>query len=166
MCVRFPEDVMTFLKSLIVTAAIALFVVGQGVAQVPVKRPNSGLTTWSAFSCATFASLAGDQNEQKRLFNVGYEAGSQFVGGLKDGTTTQADRENAPVAILLLLAGPSTDFIVGRIFEAATGHAFDAVVKEDSQGLPIFDPLRWAEGALRTSRAQSKYRDSNCALVR
>lgn len=157
---------MTFLKTLVVTAALALFVGGQGVAQVPVQRPNSGLTTWSAFSCATFASLAGDDNEQKRLFNVGYEAGSQFVGGLKDGTTGQADRENTPVAVLLLLSGPSTDFVVGRIFEAATGHAFDAVVKQDAQGLSILDSSRWAQGELRTSIAQNKYRDSNCALLR
>jgi len=154
------------LKSLIVAVPTILFAADQGPAQVSVKRPNSGLTTWSAFSCATFASLAGDEDEQKRLFNVGYEAGTQFVAGLKDGTTSQVDRTNAPVAVLLLLAGPTTDFIVGRIFEAATGHAFDAVVKEDAQGLPLFDPARWAEGELRTSKARNKYRDSNCALMR
>lgn len=130
------------------------------------EKSNLGRLTWSAFLCATYAELSGDGPEQKRLFDIGYEAGKEFLLGIRDGTISDADRQDAPIGVIFLLGGPSDDFIIGRIFENAMGEAFDDVVKEDNAGLPILDPGNWADGELRVSRAQSKYQTSNCALIR
>jgi hypothetical protein len=64
------------------------------------------------------------------------------------------------------MGGPTTDFIIGRIFEGATADAYDKVVKEDSAGLPIIDPSKWADDKLKVMRAKNKYQSSNCTLVR
>jgi hypothetical protein len=149
--------------------AIALVLTSQALfAQEPsaYSAENSARLMWSAFSCATFAEMSGDQSEQKRLFDLGYMSGRIFVHGVRSKTISEAEIRKAPVGVLSRMAGPTTDFVVGRIFEAAMNDAFDEVVKEDSAGLPIFDPSMWADEKLQVVRAKNKYRQSNCALVR
>jgi len=120
---------------------------------------------WSAFSCATYAELSGDESEQKRLFNLGYAAGAKFLDGINSQTIPEAERREAPIGVLLRLGGPSIDFMLGRIFEGANEDAFDRGVKEDSNGLPLLNPSDWADGELRIAKARNKFRGSNCALI-
>ena len=129
------------------------------------NKPNLARVMWSAFSCAAYAEMSGDKHEQERLFNVGYSAGKAFVDGVKNKTITEAETKEAPIGVLMLMGGPSTDFIIGRIFEGATADAYDKVVKEDSAGLPIFDPSKWADDNLKIIRAKNKYQSSNCVLI-
>lgn len=129
-------------------------------------KPNTARLMWSAFSCATFAELSGDRKEQERLFELGYKAGKIFVDGVRTKTISEAEVKEAPVGVLWHMGGPTTDFVVGRIFEAATDDAYDKVVKEDNAGLPIIDPSKWADDELKTIRAKNKYQGSNCTLVR
>jgi hypothetical protein len=64
----------------------------------------------------------------------------------------------------MLLQGPSTDFIVGRIFENSTRDAYDDVVKKEN-GLPL-DNSEWVrDDALRISKAKNLYHRSNCVLL-
>jgi len=51
------------------------------------------------------------------------------------------------------LQGPSIDFMIGRIFEGATEDAFDKVVKEHNNGLPILNP---ETGRMVNSRLQER----------
>ncbi len=129
-------------------------------------KANTARLMWSAFSCATFAEMSGDKKEQERLFELGYKAGKSFVDGVRTKTISEAEIKEAPVGVLWHMGGPTTDFVIGRIFEAATNDAFDEVVKEDSAGLPITDPSKWANDELKTIRAKNKYQSSNCTLVR
>ena len=128
---------------------------------------------WSAFVCAAYAEMSGNKREQERLFNVGYKAGTEFIEGIKrkeaaDPNVRIEDTEarDAPVAVLMRMGGPTTDFVIGRIFEAATGDAYDKVVKEDSSGALIRDPSKWASKEVRTITAGTKYESSNCSLIR
>ena len=128
-------------------------------------RPNLGRVMWSAFACAAYAELSGDEREQKRLFDIGYNAGTTFLASIKNQTIPETERPETPVGVLLRLAGPSNDFMIGRIFESAMADAFDDVVKEDNNGLPLLNPTDWADGELKVTRAKNKYQSSNCALI-
>jgi hypothetical protein len=130
------------------------------------EEVNLGRVMWSAFECATYADLSGDEDEQKRLFKVGYEAGTNFVDGVKNGEISDSEAKQAPTGVLMLLNGPTTDFVIGRIYESASGNAFDKVVKRDSDGGLILDPTEWATGEYRTLRAKNLFQSSNCTLVR
>ena len=137
----------------------------QGADERRDTRPNQGLLMWSAFSCATYAEHAGNEREQKRLFDIGYRAGRTFIDGIKNQTIAEAERREAPIGVLLRLGGPSIDFMIGRIFESAGEYAYDKVVKTDNSGLAVLDPSEWATGELKVIRAQSEYRESNCKLI-
>jgi hypothetical protein len=137
----------------------------RGAAKPQDDRPNLGLVMWSSFSCATYAELSSDEKEQKRLFTVGYSRGKQFVAAIENKTVSEKEISRAPLSVLQRLQGPSIDFMIGRIFEGATEDAFDKVVKEDNNGLPILDPRDWADGELKVARARNKYQTSNCALI-
>ena len=129
------------------------------------SKPNLGRVMWSAFSCAAYAEMSGNIKEQERLFEVAFTTGRKFVDGVKNKTITEIEAKNAPIGVLMRMSGPSTDFVIGRIFEAATEDAFDKVVKEDSTGSPIFDPTKWADDELKVIRAKNKYQNANCALI-
>jgi hypothetical protein len=67
----------------------------------------------------------------------------------------------------LRLAGPTTDFIVGRIFEGAMSDAFDDIVKTDESGKMIADSSKWVmDKSLRSMIAQTRYVSRNCELVK
>ena len=110
--------------------------------------------------------MSGNKREQERLFEVGYNAGRTFVDGVKNKTITETKAKDAPIGVLMHMSGPTTDFIIGRIFEAATEDAYDKVVKEDSAGLPVLDPSKWADEKLKVIRAKKQYQSSNCTLIR
>lgn len=130
------------------------------------SKANTARVMWSAFSCATFAEISGDKKEQERLFELGYKSGKAFVDGVRTKTISEAEIKEAPVGVLWHMAGPTTEFVIGRIFEVASNDAYDKVVKEDSEGLPIMDPSKWANDELKIIRAKTKYLRSNCTLIR
>lgn len=130
------------------------------------SKANTARVMWSAFSCATFAGMSGDEKEQERLFELGYKSGKVFIDGVRTKTISEAEIKEAPVGVLWNMAGPTTEFVIGRIFEAASNDAYDKVVKEDSEGLPITDPSKWANDELKIIRAKNKYLISNCTLIR
>ena len=130
------------------------------------SKPNLGNVMWSAFACTTYAEIYGNSSEQKRLFEVGVQVGREFINGIKNKTIPDSEAESTPIGVLMRMAGPSTDFSIGRIFEGASGSAHDAVVKEDRDGIPITDPLKWADKELQIIRAENKFSSSNCSLIR
>jgi len=121
---------------------------------------------WSAIECGTFAELAEDQEEQKRLFLVGIEAGRSFVRDVQDETVPESEYREAPIGVLMRLGGPSIDFILGRIFESAVGEAHDSVIKDDSYGVEMGNPGEWRRGESKVQRARILYDQANCQLVR
>ncbi|MGY1410873.1 hypothetical protein ACW5EG_15030 [Luteimonas sp. A611] len=70
--------------------------------------------------------------EQERLFNFGYAQGREFISALEAGKIKREDlSSHAPVGALLLLEGPSADFILGRIYAAAEENALKDVYRTD-----------------------------------
>lgn len=128
-------------------------------------QENLGRKMWSAFQCATYAELSGDEDEQARLFDVGYAAGKRFLEGIESKSIPKAAIQDAPIGVLLLLSGPNIDFMLGRIFESATANAYDAIVKQDDNGV-LLEHSKWVTNdALKTAKANKKYLQSNCILI-
>lgn len=120
---------------------------------------------WIAFECGTYAEMSGDRERQAALFERGMAAGRQFFSAVEAGTITEEEhRKHVPYVVPLLAAGPSVDFVLGRIFESAMNSAYDNVVKKDLAGLPV--PMeRWsADAESKRSRAQLLYERGNCDL--
>ena len=152
---------VAFLMAITVT-----FITVLSTVEAQDEKPNLGLLMWSAFVCSNYAEMFGDIQEQKRLFDIGYDAGTKFLVGIKNKTIPDAEASRAPWVVLMGLGGPTNDFVIGRIFEAAAEDAHDKVVKTDKNGLPILDPSDWISDKLKVQKADNKYRSSNCALIR
>jgi hypothetical protein len=116
---------------------------------------NFALKMWAAFMCATYAEnadaeLSASEAAQKRFFTLGYDTGRLFLEGINDGTISAAEVNRAPVYVVLLLQGPSIDFILGRMFEFASQNAYEKISKSGDTAIV----------------AATQYRQSNCALIR
>lgn len=118
---------------------------------------NPGQLIWSAIECSTFAEMAGDESEHKRLFDIGYTTGKQLLDRWND--LDDQFIQSLPIGILMSLEGPSNDFMLGRIFSLVSNTAFDKVTR-DSSGSRISDK------DVKTLKAQNLYRSSNCELIR
>jgi hypothetical protein len=112
-----------------------------------------GRKLYAAFVCAALTDVTGEANEKNRLFNIGYEQGKIFINAVQSGKIQADDFNNqVPIAVTFLLKGPSVDFILGRIFEAAIDDATKDVFDiHDKEAQKIF--------------AQSKYTKMNCGLM-
>lgn len=93
-----------------------------------------GRLVWAAFTCAAYAETLGDQGEQKRFVALGIDAGRRFVQAAIDGKLdAEAVKASTPVGVAWRMAGPSADFVVGRIFEGAFADAVDKVWEVGSE---------------------------------
>lgn len=122
---------------------------------------------WTAWLCSTYAELSSDVDEQRRLFTLGYSSGQRFIAAAAAGTIT-ADEANSivPMAVGFLMAGPSEEFILGRIFESAANQGFDDVVKHDANGMYL-ELKDWVnDDELKASVATNKYLEGNCEILR
>jgi hypothetical protein len=146
------------MRKFTLTSATALLFTGSMALTAGAQSARDGRVMWSAFQCATFAELSGNTKEQERLFTIGVKAGRQFVEALQNGQISrEALSSEVPIGVSMLLAGPSVDFIIGRIFENAMRDAYDNAVKDGTSR---------RDGELRKLEAEQKYLRGNCALIR
>ncbi|MFZ1726707.1 MAG: hypothetical protein WBO29_11045 [Albidovulum sp.] len=144
--------------------AIALALLPQ-IAVADEEDAKAAMFMLTAFECSTYAEMSGDRERQAALFERGIAAGRQFFAAIEAGTITEEEqRQHVPYMLPLLAAGPSVDFVLGRIFEYSMNSAYDDVVKENMAGLPL--PMdQWTnDDELKKSRAQLLYQRSNCNL--
>ncbi len=132
-----------------------------------LEKVHLARLTATAFTCGMWASMNGDKPRMKTLYEDGIRAGRDFLKAFRDNKITREDlNKHAPMAVIFLLEGPSDDFIVGRIFEAATNDAFDRVVKQDKNGVSL-NASEWIhDDKLKAVLAQTRYQNANCDLVR
>ena len=145
--------------------AVTMIALLPQIALAAEEDAKAAMVMWTAFECATYARMSGDRERQGALFERGMASGRQFFTAVAAGTITEEEhRTHVPFIIPLLAAGPSIDFVLGRIFESAINSAYDNVVKEDIAGLPI--PMEeWAnDDDLKKARAHLLYQRSNCSL--
>ena len=123
---------------------------------------------WSAFECGTYAEMSDDEKEQTRLFELGVKAGRDFLGARESHQITDDDvRNEVPFFMLLVLQGPSTDFIIGRVFQFAYTRTFDDIAKHDAMGLPIERMSDWVmDKETQKTIAHSKFLLTYCALIK
>jgi hypothetical protein len=87
-------------------------------------------SVWSAFECSVLAEKINNSNEQERLFMFGYKQGLKFIDALKSKRIKDEDLSaEAPIMMILLLQGPTPDFMLGRVFEGALDSALNNVYR-------------------------------------
>jgi hypothetical protein len=80
-----------------------------------------GQKLWDAFECGALAEYADKPEESGRLYKLGYDQGKTLLDAFRAGKIDQQARSKLSIPVLLMLGGgPTVDFILGRIFEAAT----------------------------------------------
>ena len=151
--------------SMAVAAAILLATVSFGYSSDESAR--AAKTMYSAWLCSTYAELKGDTAEQGRLFMMGHEKGKEFIGAVLAGTINgKESRTIVPMTVVVLMGGPTHDFILGRIFQNAAGQAYDDIATKDANGVP-FPPADYVtDDELMTSIASTKYSRANCEVLR
>ena len=123
---------------------------------------------WAAFSCYQFVQIAeeGEAPNADDLFRKGYEAGQRFVKAIEAGTISQEEyNTEVPIGVMGLLSGPSVDFVLGRLFEAASNDASDWVTKKDMNGLPLAISDWVFEQEVAAAIARGHYERRNCDLL-
>ncbi len=122
---------------------------------------------WNGWLCSIYAELKGDTKEQTRLFALGYGKGKQFMGAANAGTITPEEGQAiVPMMVRMLMAGPTPEFVLGRIFEAAATQAYNDVATMDANGLPLAPENYVTDHELKASIAKTRFIRSNCELIR
>ncbi len=109
---------------------------------------------WSAFECSSLMVEIDNPEEERRLFNVGYSSGSNFLKAWDEGRISKEEMKQMPIGVLWLLRGPTPEFILGRMFQS---------IQEET----LRDLHRDATDEIaRKSAAKARYQTNNCVLIR
>lgn len=144
---------------LVIAAVMGLMVTSPGMAEPSQSKPYEMMvqSVWSAFQCSVLAEKSRNPSEQKRLFGFGYDQGLKFIGALESGDAGAKDIPgDAPFSMLLLLQGPTPDFMLGRIFEVALRSTLENVYKTDDY---------YTADANQESIAAAEFWKRNCKLI-
>jgi len=116
-----------------------------------------GKATWSAFECSVLAEKSKNSKEQERLFKYGYSQGLKFIEAIQNNKVKREDLSSeAPLMMLLLLQGPTPDFMLGRVFEGALDSALKDVYKTVEQ---------FNSDEMQETIAKNKFWKQNCQLI-
>jgi hypothetical protein len=119
-------------RFLLIIVTVFLFTtcgIAESSAESSKEYASMALETWTSFECAVLAEKGKNSEEQERLFWFGYNQGKKFLSALKAGKVKREDIAEVPVGVLLLLQGPTADFILGRVYEHASDAALETVYK-------------------------------------
>lgn len=141
------------MKRLYLPALLALSL--PAVAQTSEDYAKMGMKTYSVWSCAVLTSYTKETQDGNKLFSLGYDLGKSFIEAIKAGKVKQEDLRNAPMVFGDKLNSPSTDFALGRMFEAVV----DGTVKEVWQDAT-------SDEELRKNKAADIYRKQNCSFLK
>lgn len=141
----------------------------QSSKQTPEQIAQLGSRSWAAFECAALAGYVGNGAESERLFNVGHTAGLAFIKAAQAADQAHQERimRKVPMIVSWHLGGPSPDFMLGRVWEAALQFADDEINErstwdhqtENAKAEPV-------DKEVRKMRAENKFREGNCALIK
>ena len=147
------------MRTRLVAAVLVTSALAATAAQAQGSRELAalGLATWSAFECSTLAAQTKNAMEQERLFLYGYRQGQTFIEAVRAGKIDRKDLSSeVPMGVMLLLEGPTVDFILGRIYENAQENALKDVLTTEQRLNP---------DEVQTMLAQGKFRRANCGLI-
>ena len=116
--------------------------------------------------CATWAGMAGDQITGEEHFSEGLVSGRRFVDAAKSGEISDSDWNSmVPWGVAMTMAGPSTDFVLGRLFAFVSDDAFDQVAKRDPTGMPLSAEDYVLDNEIQAVLASNLMHRSNCSLL-
>ena len=114
-------------------------------------------SVWSAFECSVLAEKSKNVIEQERLFTYGYKQGLVFIEALKAQKIKQEDLSSeSPLMMLLLLQGPTPDFMLGRVFEGALESGLKNVYKTGEE---------FNSDEMQETIAKNEFWNRNCQLI-
>lgn len=116
---------------------------------------DRGMLSWAAFTCFSYARASDQPGEAERLFTIGYSAGKGLVNDIYEGRASEAEVQKMPLSFRFRLQGPSSDFVMGTVFEKATFEAQAKLI----EGNPAIDP------EIKSLKARSLYDAGNCSLL-
>lgn len=144
-------------KILLFSLVLALGSAAPVSAQSSSEYAAMGMATWSAFECSVLAEKSNNATEQERLFKYGYGQGLKFIDAIQSKKIKRDDlSKSVPMIMLLLLQGPTPDFMLGRIFEGALDSALDDVYKTGEN---------FNSDEMQKSIAKDKFWKQNCQLI-
>lgn len=144
-------------KRLFLTAVALFLFAPLSIAQSSREYAVMSRSAWSSFECSALAAQFGDTKEQERLFLHGYNEGKVFIAAVQARKVDQRDLSaEMPWLMGLLLEGPTPDFMLGRIYEAAQDAALKPVLSSASGSNP---------DDLKRTLARSEYDKKNCRLI-
>lgn len=122
--------------SAIMRALISCFslmiIINPVAAKGSAEYAEMGKASWSAFECAVYAEKSKNSEEQGRLFIHGYNQGKLFIEAIKSKKIEAEDiSKRVPLYMPMLLSGPSTDFMLGRIYEFIVNDVYDEISKDN-----------------------------------
>lgn len=125
----------------------------------------SGRRAWDAMRCAGYAAFAENANEQMRLEKLGLNEGRVFLTAARDGKIAQSDFESTvPLRYYPIMTGPTVDFVLGRIWQAAEEYVGDKLWERDRWDSKN-DYVSPDKAAIK-ARAQRYYDSENCKSLR
>ena len=151
------------LRFLAALALVSLATPGKG----DEAAARDGVLMWRAWLCQQYAYYAKNETETQRLFQVGYEAGQRFVAAVSEGHLSPEEANSiVPLTVLMVLSGPSQEFVLGRVFESAASHVGDEIMKQSLDGAPL-DIADWISAPEDLQvRGDLKLNQGNCELIR
>ena len=128
-------------------------------AETSAEYAMMGKKIWPSFICAVAAGILKDEEATKRLFNVGYEGGKKFIEALRDNKVTREDvSSSVAVAVTLRLKGPNSDFMLGSIWDGASGSFYDEMSEKCK--------LCISDDELKRMWVTNRYREMNCDFIK
>ena len=144
-------------KILLLILALVLVSVKQSFAESSSDYAAMGKAAWSAFECSALAEKSKNPKEQERLFKYGYAQGLKFIEAIQAEKVKGEDlSKGVPIMMLLLLQGPTPDFMLGRVFEGALDSALEDVYKTSE---------KFNSDEMQETIAKNKFWKQNCQLI-
>lgn len=148
---------MRTMRTILVMLGIALVFVKPSLAATSPEYAAMGKATWSAFECSALAEKSKNPKEQERLFKYGYVQGLKFIEAIQSEKIKREDlSKDVPLIMLLLLQGPTADFMLGRVFESALDSALEDVFKSGE---------KFNSNEMQETIAKNKFWKQNCQLI-
>lgn len=141
----------------LLTAAAMSIAGSPAFAQTSKDYAAMGAASWAAFECSSLAAHANNREQQERLFLYGYKMGQEFVKAVLRNKVDRKDLlSDVPSGFVMMLEGPSIDFILGRVFENAQDNALKGVLVTNGELNPP---------ELQAAYSETKFQKANCRLV-
>jgi len=110
--------------------------------------------------------MANDPTTSEHHFKQGLESGRVFVDTALAGEISASDWNSVvPIGIALTMNGPSTDFILGRMYEYVSDDAYDKVVRRSPDGQLLKPEEYILDENEQAVLARHWLRRANCSVI-